>query len=397
MQRRDRARSAAIPARVTVFGESRGRRLHRRACSRCPPRAGCSARAIVQSAAPEGQLSAAEARRARADCSIEKLGGDARRPRLAAQPARRADPRGAGARARSPARAASACSSRRWSTATSLPERPLAAIAARRSARGRADHRHDRRRDAAVHARARLRRDPGGRAAAARGDAPARPARDRARARRRRSLARLRGRAPPSASSRVETDASLFVPSTRLAEAQSRHQPRTFMYRFTWRSPLQRRRARRLPRARRAVRARHLRACPKVRDFAGAAPDAERVAHAMMDAWVAFARSGDPSHAGHPRVAARTRRRAAPRSSSARPAACSTRPDEARRRAFAEGTAMKLGAFVMPSHPPERSLHRRLPLGPRAPRAARPARLPRGVDRRALHGAVGAESGARPC
>jgi para-nitrobenzyl esterase len=39
---------------------------------------------------------------------------------------------------------------------------------------------------------------------------------------------------------------------------------------------------------------------PKVREFAGTGPDAERVAHAIMDAWVAFARHGDPSHAGIP-------------------------------------------------------------------------------------------------
>jgi para-nitrobenzyl esterase len=97
----------------------------------------------------------------------------------------------------------------------------------------------------------------------------------------------------------VETDASLFVPSARLAEAQSRHQPRTFMYRFTWRSPFAGGRlgachALDVPFALGTF------ALPKLRDFAGAGPDAERVAHAMMDAFVAFARSGDPSHAGIP-------------------------------------------------------------------------------------------------
>ena len=97
----------------------------------------------------------------------------------------------------------------------------------------------------------------------------------------------------------VETDASLFVPSTRLAEAQSRHQPRTFMYRFTWRSPLHGGRlgachALDVPFALGTF------ALPKLRDFAGAGPDAERVAHAVMDAWVAFARRGDPSHPGIP-------------------------------------------------------------------------------------------------
>jgi para-nitrobenzyl esterase len=98
----------------------------------------------------------------------------------------------------------------------------------------------------------------------------------------------------------VETDASLFVPSTRLAEAHSRHQPRTFMYRFAWCSPL----------AGGALGACHAldvpfalgtHALPGVRDFAGTGPAAERVAAAVMDAWLAFAKSGDPSHPGIPR------------------------------------------------------------------------------------------------
>ena len=97
------------------------------------------------------------------------------------------------------------------------------------------------------------------------------------------------------------------------------------MYRFSWRSPLHGGKlgachALDVPFALGTF------ALPKLRDFAGAGPEAERVAHAMMDAWVAFARSGDPSHAGHPGLAAVRARRAAPRSSSARPAACSTRP-----------------------------------------------------------------------
>ncbi len=90
----------------------------------------------------------------------------------------------------------------------------------------------------------------------------------------------------------LETDASLFFPATRLAEAQSRVQPRTFMYRFTWRSPLP-----------------QLGAChaldigfalgtharPGLRRFCGDDAAAGRVAHAMMDAWASFAKSGVPS------------------------------------------------------------------------------------------------------
>ncbi len=135
----------------------------------------------------------------------------------------------------------------------------------------------------------------------------------------------------------VETDASLFVPSTRLAEAQSRRQPRTFMYRFTWRSPLH---------------GGTLGAChaldvpfalgtfalPKLRDFAGSGPEAERVAHAMMDAWVAFARSGDPSHPGIPTWP----HYAPPRRATLElgvPCRVVDAPGEERRRAFTAGSA----------------------------------------------------------
>ena len=132
----------------------------------------------------------------------------------------------------------------------------------------------------------------------------------------------------------VETDASLFAPSTRLAEAQARHQPRTFMYRFSWRSPRD---------------GGKLGAChaldvpfalgtyelPGLRDFAGTGPAAERLAHAMMDAWVAFAKSGDPSHAGIPAWP----RYAPPRRATLElgdPCRVLDAPCEAQRRAFSE-------------------------------------------------------------
>ena len=132
----------------------------------------------------------------------------------------------------------------------------------------------------------------------------------------------------------VETDASLFVPSTRLAEAQARHQPRTFMYRFSWRSPL----------ADGTLGACHAldvpfalgtHALPVVRDFAGSGPAAERLAAAMMDAWLAFAKSGDPSHPGIPRWP----RYAPPERATLElgdPCRVLEAPDEARRRAFSE-------------------------------------------------------------
>jgi para-nitrobenzyl esterase len=97
----------------------------------------------------------------------------------------------------------------------------------------------------------------------------------------------------------IETDRSFRIPAIRLAEAQHRHQPDSYMYLFTWPSP-----------ARRGA----LGAChalelpfvfgtldaPTMDRFAGSGPDAEALAARMMDAWLAFARSGRPGHADLP-------------------------------------------------------------------------------------------------
>jgi para-nitrobenzyl esterase len=95
----------------------------------------------------------------------------------------------------------------------------------------------------------------------------------------------------------VETDASLFVPATRLAEAQARVQPATFMYRFTWPSPLRGGQlgachALDVPFALGNLRGEALLA------FTGNGPEAHALSEHMMDAWCAFARGGDPSHPG---------------------------------------------------------------------------------------------------
>jgi para-nitrobenzyl esterase len=90
----------------------------------------------------------------------------------------------------------------------------------------------------------------------------------------------------------VETDASLFVPSALLASNQSRHNPATFMYRFDWRSPML---DGRLGACHALDIAFALGTLDCVPEFAGRGERAERVAHAMQSAWVAFARSGDPS------------------------------------------------------------------------------------------------------
>ena len=94
------------------------------------------------------------------------------------------------------------------------------------------------------------------------------------------------------------TTASRFrIPAIQLAEHQRRHQERTFLYQVDWASP-----------ARRGT----LGACHGIEipfvfgtlgrtgddRMTGSGPDAEQLAHHMMDAWIAFARTGDPSHPG---------------------------------------------------------------------------------------------------
>jgi para-nitrobenzyl esterase len=280
------------PSQVTLFGESAG--AGSIVCLLAMPSArGLFRRAIVQSAAPEGQLSAAEAsERARIFC--EKLGGGDLAV-LRSVPAAQILEAQAACAEPGPRRIGMFFAP--VVDAELLPEAPLAAIA-----RGAAR---------AVELIIGTTADemllftlvPGfgeipdavlPQLVATRLPGPAETALARAEA----LLAHYPGRGIERFFA-VETDASLFVPSARLAEAQSRHQPQTFMYRFTWRSPLH---------------GGKLGAChaldvpfalgtydlPKVREFAGTGPDAERVAHAIMDAWVAFARHGDPSHAGIP-------------------------------------------------------------------------------------------------
>ena len=88
------------------------------------------------------------------------------------------------------------------------------------------------------------------------------------------------------------TDASLFVPSARLAAEQARHQPATFMYRFDWTSPM---RGGRLGACHALDIPFALGTIDRVPEFAGAGEDARAVSRAMRAAWVAFARTGSPS------------------------------------------------------------------------------------------------------
>lgn len=93
----------------------------------------------------------------------------------------------------------------------------------------------------------------------------------------------------------IETDRIFRIPAIRLAEAHVASGGRAFMYRFDWESP---------------ALGGLLGAChaveipfvfgglglPGADQFGGRGPEAERLSALCMDAWTAFARSGEPSH-----------------------------------------------------------------------------------------------------
>jgi para-nitrobenzyl esterase len=85
------------------------------------------------------------------------------------------------------------------------------------------------------------------------------------------------------------------IPALRLAEAQREHSQDVFTYRFDWRSPL-------MGGIFRACHAIELgfmwgtHGGKLVKNFFGDGPEASRLSHSVMDAWIAFARSGNPSN-----------------------------------------------------------------------------------------------------
>jgi para-nitrobenzyl esterase len=95
----------------------------------------------------------------------------------------------------------------------------------------------------------------------------------------------------------IETDRVFRIPALRLLEAQAAHDPRTYAYLFTWPSPMF---------------GGMLASCHALElgfmfgthrhegmpEFCGSGPAADALAASMMDAWLAFARTGDPSSAG---------------------------------------------------------------------------------------------------
>ncbi|MFI5317413.1 MAG: carboxylesterase/lipase family protein [Myxococcota bacterium] len=97
----------------------------------------------------------------------------------------------------------------------------------------------------------------------------------------------------------IDSDRTFRLPAIRLAEAQRAHEPRTYMYLFTWESPARRGtlgscHALELPFVFGTLSA------PTMDRFAGKGPEADLLAARMMDSWIAFARSGQPAHPGLP-------------------------------------------------------------------------------------------------
>jgi para-nitrobenzyl esterase len=100
--------------------------------------------------------------------------------------------------------------------------------------------------------------------------------------------------------SAIITDYIFRNSTIRLLEAQSEHQSNTYNYIFAWPSP--------------ALNG-DLGAChvlelpfvfntlsyPGFQDFIGKSPDLNTLSYKMMDAWIAFARSGNPNHDGIPK------------------------------------------------------------------------------------------------
>ena len=92
----------------------------------------------------------------------------------------------------------------------------------------------------------------------------------------------------------IETDRTFRMPGVRLAQVQRRHDSRVYSYLFTWPSPA-------MGGVLGSCHALELgfvfgtNSLPGMTMFAGAGPAAEKLAAQMQDAWLAFARSGDPS------------------------------------------------------------------------------------------------------
>jgi para-nitrobenzyl esterase len=93
--------------------------------------------------------------------------------------------------------------------------------------------------------------------------------------------------------SAIQTDLMFRMPAIRLVEAQVKHRQPAYNYLFTWKSP---------------VAGGILGACHALEiglvfgnyddTFCGTGPDADRLSQNIQDAWISFARTGNPSCEG---------------------------------------------------------------------------------------------------
>jgi len=91
------------------------------------------------------------------------------------------------------------------------------------------------------------------------------------------------------------TDLTFRIFSIRLAEAQHKHQPNTYMYLFTWPSPMMDGNLG----SSHAVEVSFVFGTldkPGISDYTGKGKDADILSEKIMDAWIAFARTGNPNH-----------------------------------------------------------------------------------------------------
>ena len=109
-------------------------------------------------------------------------------------------------------------------------------------------------------------------------------------------LARSEPAEPADIADAAGGDQLFTIPALRLADAQAAQQPATFFYLFDWKSPA----------LDGALGSCHALDIPFVfgtyedaAEFAGDGPEAAELSERVMDAWIAFARSGDPSTEAH--------------------------------------------------------------------------------------------------
>jgi len=105
---------------------------------------------------------------------------------------------------------------------------------------------------------------------------------------------------PKDIADAIITDFMFRIPTIRFLEAQSKHQKNTYNYLFTWESPgfdgqLGSCHALELAFVFDTLNV------PGMENFTGQGPEAELLSQKIMDAWIAFARTGNPNHKGLPK------------------------------------------------------------------------------------------------